>query len=105
LNGFQNATGETLQTTPNDFLNFNYLFNPKEQDANASLAGLQLQTDPSYDPDGPNGPLLPGPGPFSAANNDNGQFSPQLILFVPEPASMALFGLGAVALLTFRRRN
>jgi hypothetical protein len=81
LNSHQNSTGETIQTTPNDFINFNYLFNPKEQDANTSLAGLQLQPDPSYDPDGPNGPLPAGPGAFSGANNDNGQFSPQLRLY------------------------
>ena len=105
LNGFQNATGETAQTVPNNFLNFNYLFNPKEQDANTTLAGLQLALDPSYDPDGPNGPLLAGPGPYSGANNDNGFFSPTLILYVPEPASMALLGLGVLAMLTIRRRK
>ena len=104
-NGFQNTSPETLQTTPNNFLNFNYLFNPKEQDANTSLAGLQLQTDPSYDPDGPNGPLPAGPGPFHAANNDNGKFSPSLILFAPEPTSMVLLGLGALAMSMIRRRK
>jgi hypothetical protein len=106
LNGFQNATGETLQTTPNDFLNFNYLFNPKEQDADTALAGLQLQTDPNYDPDGPNGPLPAAPGPFSAANNDNGRFSPSLVLRVPEPTSGLLFAAGMLAAATtFRRRK
>jgi hypothetical protein len=106
LNGHQNATGETIQTTPNDQLNFNYLFNPKEQDADTMTAGLQLQTDPSYDPDGPNGPLPAGPGPFSGANNDNGRFSPSLILRVPEPTSAALIVTGVVAAIaTFRRRK
>jgi hypothetical protein len=106
LNGHQNATGETIQTTPNDYLNFNYLFNPKEQDADTALAGLQLQNDPNYDPDGPNGPLPPGPGPFSGANNDNGRFSPSLILRVPEPTNALLIAMGALAAIaTFRRRK
>jgi hypothetical protein len=105
LNGFQNSTGETFQTTPNDVLNFNFLFNPKEQDADTSLAGLQLQLDPSYDPDGPNGPLPAGPGPFSGANNDLGQFSPQLLLYVPEPASVVLLLLGAIGMIAIRWRN
>jgi hypothetical protein len=105
LNGFQNATGETAQTTPNDFLNFNYLFNPKEQDANTSLAGLQLANDPSYDPDGPNGPLPAGHGPYSGAPNDSGFFSPSLILFIPEPSSITLLLLGAIALSAKPRRR
>jgi hypothetical protein len=105
LDGFQNATGETAQTTPNNFLNFNYLFNPKEQDADGATAGLQLALDPSYDPDGPNGPLLPGPGPYSGANNDNGQFSPTLMLYVPEPASVILLALGSLALAGRTRRQ
>jgi hypothetical protein len=106
LNGHQNATGETIQTTPNDQLNFNYLFNPKEQDADSMTAGLQLQNDPNYDPDGPNGPLPPGPGPFSGANNDNGRFSPSLILRVPEPTSALLIATGVLAAIaTFRRRK
>jgi hypothetical protein len=106
LDDFQNATGETSQVTPNDFLNFNYLFNPKEMDSNANLAGLQLNNDPSYDPDGSNGPLLAGPGPFSGANNDNGQFSPSLILYVPEPASVSLLVLAGIAAMgTTRRRK
>jgi hypothetical protein len=106
LNGHQNATGETIQTTPNDHLNFNYLFNPKEQDADTALAGFQLQNDPNYDPDGPNGPLLPGPGPFSGANNDDGRFSPSLILQVPEPTSALLFATGVLAAIAaFRRRK
>jgi hypothetical protein len=105
LDGFQNATGETIQTTPNSFLNFNYLFNPKEQDADAATAGLQLALDPSYDPDGPNGPLLAGPGPYSGANNDNGQFSPTLMLYVPEPASAILLTLGSLSLAGRVRRR
>jgi hypothetical protein len=105
LNGFQNATGETAQVTPNNFLNFNYLFNPKEQDANTTLAGLQLQLDPSYDPDGPNGPLPAGHGPYSGASNDNGFFSPSLILVVPEPGSMLLLVFGALAMMAKPRRR
>lgn len=40
LDAFQNASGETAQVTPIDFLNFNYLFNPMEMDGNTPLAGL-----------------------------------------------------------------
>jgi hypothetical protein len=106
LNGHQNATGETIQTTPNDQLNFNFLFNPKEQDADTMTAGLQLQNDPNYDPDGPNGPLPPGPGPFSGANNDNGRFSPSLILRIPEPTSALLIATCVLAAIAkFRRRK
>jgi hypothetical protein len=112
LDAFQNASGETAQVTPNDFLNFNYLFNPKEMDGNAGLAGLQLNTDPSYNtdwtdidgmPGADNG--LTGPGPYSAANNDNGRFSPQLVFFIPEPGSFLLTVLGAIAGLAMARRR
>jgi hypothetical protein len=116
---------ETSQTTPNDMLAFNYLFNPKEMDANTTLAGRQLNTDPSYnadwtdvlpavDPDGP-GPLvsgdgvadngLTGPGPYSAANNDNGRFSPKLVFFVPEPSSFVLMVVGSLAAMATSRRR
>jgi hypothetical protein len=110
LNGHQNATGETTQVTPNDFLNFNYLFNPKEQDANTALAGRQLANDPSWDANwGDNtpapGPTPVGPGPYSGANNDNGFFSPKLVFFVPEPGSLVLIALGFAGVATVRRRK
>jgi hypothetical protein len=106
-------------------LAFNYLFNPKEMDGNTTLAGRQLNTDPSYnadwtdvlpavDPDGP-GPLvsgdgvadngLTGPGPYSAANNDNGRFSPKLVFFVPEPSSFVLMVVGSLAAMATSRRR
>jgi hypothetical protein len=76
---------ESVQVTPNDFLNFNYLVNPKEMDAATSgtdnQPGRQLNNDPTYntdwtdvlpavDPDGP-GPLVSGDG-----TADNGLTGP-----------------------------
>jgi hypothetical protein len=84
----------------NDWKNFNYLFNPKEQ--------VTLTTDTAYDADttDPNNALG---SPWSAASNAtdaNGfsPFSPQLIL-VPEPSSLALIGLAAIAGACQRRRR
>jgi hypothetical protein len=93
LDGHQNATGETIQVTPNDYLNFNYLVNPKEMDASTGSPngqpGLQLNDDPSWLPDwtdidgtpgpdnNPAGPNLPaGPGP-------NTQILPHPVTMVP----------------------
>jgi hypothetical protein len=89
LDTFENATGETAQTTPSDFLDFNYLVNPKEMDANPFLPGLQLNDDPIWDPDWSDNAMMPdptpvGPGPHSAANNDDGRFSPQLKFYISD---------------------
>jgi hypothetical protein len=110
LDAFQNASGETAQVTPNDFLNFNYLANPKEMDAQAMVAGFQLNNDPNWDPNwGDNvpapGPTPTGPGPFSGASNDDGRFSPQLIFYIPEPGSLMLAALGSLVLCFARRRK
>jgi hypothetical protein len=84
----------------NDWKNFNYLFNPKEQ--------LTLTTDTAYDSDttDPNNPLG---SPWSGASNAedaNGfsPFSPQLGI-VPEPSALGLFGLAGAALALVRRRG
>jgi PEP-CTERM motif-containing protein len=124
----QNITGETLQTTPNNFLNFNYLVNPKEQDSrNAILTpatpdpGLQLADDPGWDPDGSGAGVATGspfscdglaPAPNSAncpghsiGNNDNGRYSPTLLLHIPEPGSVVLLAIGLFSSLAIRRRK
>jgi hypothetical protein len=85
LDAFQNAAGETAQITPNDMLNFNYLFNPKEMDSSTGSPngqpGLQLNDDPSYNPDWTD--VLPavdpdGPGPLVSGDGvaDNGLTGP-----------------------------
>jgi hypothetical protein len=117
LNGLQNATGETLQVTPNNLINFNYLVNPKEIDSDAAMAGLQLNNDTGWDPDA-SGPLTPtgspyscfnhancGPNPVGLGDNTTGRFSPTLVLRVPEPASAMLAGLGLLAAMTVVRRR
>lgn len=65
----------------NDWINFNYLFNPKDQ--------TTLNSDPNYDfaIDDDNNPLG---SPWSGADNSFGGFSPALWLRVPEPSSLTL---------------
>ena len=64
-------------TTPAGYLNNNYVVIPK----NFTTAGN------------------------SAADNTDGMLSPQLIIFVPEPASLSLVALGLMAALGFARRR
>jgi hypothetical protein len=69
--------------SPNsNWLNFNYLFNPKEQ------------TTLNNDPD----------SPWSGADNSLGQFAPALIT-IPEPASFVLMGFAGLAVAGMRTRS
>jgi hypothetical protein len=102
LNGFQATQDEltldpAIQATPNNFLNFNYLFIPKEM--------TTLNNDPGWDADTTN-PDNPVGGPWSGADNSLGQFSPKLIL-VPEPNAVLLLALGSLMAMTsgLRRRQ
>jgi len=108
VDGLQNSTGETLQTTPSSFLNFNYLVNSKEK--------TTLENDTNWDPDGA-GPLPPTGSPYSClhatncpgstlGDNSTGWFSPTLVFMVPEPGSFLLACLGMLATAaTVRRRQ
>jgi hypothetical protein len=84
----------------NDWKNFNYLFNPKEQ--------LTLNTDTAYDADttDPNNALgSPWSGASNAADASGfSPFSPQLII-VPEPSALALLGLASSAFALIRGRR
>lgn len=83
---------------PTGWINFNYLFNSKEQ--------LFLNDDPTYDADigDPSNPLG---SPFSGAAN-RGLFSPALWIDfarpIPESGTLSLLILGLVALRLSRRR-
>lgn len=80
----------------NDWINFNYLFNPKDQ--------TTLNDDPNYDSDttDPNNALG---SPWSGADNSNGDFSPALLLRVPEPGTISLGLLAVAGLIVSRRRG
>jgi hypothetical protein len=67
-------------TDPTNWINFNYLFNPKEQ--------TTLNSDSYYDSDitDPNNPLG---SPWSGVSNLEGEFSPTLMLGVPPAPSPA----------------
>lgn len=73
----------------NNWINFNYLFNPKEQ---TTLNG------DNYDAGDGNGNV----GSLYGTDNSTGAFSPQILL-APEPASAAIFGL--LALASLRRQH
>lgn len=75
-----------------NWLNFNYLFNPKEQ---TTLNG------DNYDAGDGNGNI----GNLFSQDNSTGDFSPALLLRVPEPASALLSVLALVGLVGARRRS
>lgn len=75
-----------------NWINFNYLFNPKEQ--------VTLNGD-NYDAGDGNGNI----GNLFSTDNSTGDFSPALLLVqVPEPTTSILFGLALTAGLARRRR-
>lgn len=87
-------TGDALFS---DWINFNYLFNPKEQ--------VTLNNDPNYDSDttDPDNPLG---SPWSGANNSTGLFSPSINLHViPEPSSILLSFVALAFVAWLRRRG
>jgi len=70
--------------SPNSgWLNFNYLFNPKEQ--------TTLNNDAN--------------SPWGGADNSMGQFAPSLVTTIPEPASFVLLGVAGLALVGMRKRS
>jgi len=66
---------------------------------------VNLLSQTNYDPDG-SGPMPGGQTvPNSGASAAGGKFAPKLILAIPEPASLALFAFGIVALANRQRRK
>jgi hypothetical protein len=91
------AVNHDGKTPISDWKNFNYLFNPKEQ--------TTLTTDTGYDSDTTDPGNALG-SPWSGASNASGTWSPTLILQpVPEPSSLGLVALSALALSAVRRRR
>jgi hypothetical protein len=96
------ATSVTLVSTVihggdtpfSNWINFNYLFNPKEQ--------ITLNDDSLYDADITD-PTNPLGSPFSGASNSDGAFSPSLLI-IPEPGTVMLSLLAMTGLIGVRRR-
>jgi MYXO-CTERM domain-containing protein len=89
------TTHHGASSTVADWLNFNYMFNPKEQDP--------IRIDADYDMNVSVGDGAEG-SPWGGMANDMGQFAPQLI-FAPEPGSLALAAFGLAAFAAWRRRR
>lgn len=85
------ATIHTGDSPFNDWLNFNYLFNPKEQ--------TTLNSD-NYDAGDGNGNI----GNLFGTDNSMGQFSPSLLLAVPAPGALGLLGVAGFVGARRRRR-
>jgi hypothetical protein len=75
-----------------NWLNFNYLFNPKEQ--------VTLNGD-NYDAGDGNGNV----GNITSTDNSTGDFSPALLLAIPEPGTISLSLLSLAVLGASRRRS
>ena len=96
----------------NTFLNFNYLFNPKDKTTldndnafDPDGGGPGVATGSPYSCDGSTGPGLTNCPGHTLGDNSTGKFSPQLIVRIPEPTSMVLLALGSLALTAARRRK
>jgi hypothetical protein len=124
INGLIQADGGTAS---NDFINFNYLFTPKEQ--------VTMTNDTAFDADGggsnpatgspfscQSASVCPGLGniynpttmagnPWNGWNSPDpsspyyGRFSPKLLFTVPEPTSVALVGISLLLALSLGRRR